>query len=99
MAKRKVSWTKKANFERKEILNYWISRNKSKTYSTKLNKFFINTLEKVSETPTIGRKTEFENVRVKIVRDYLLFYEYDEKILKVLSIWDGNREENTLEIK
>lgn len=99
MAKRKVNWTKRANFERKEILDYWINRNKSKTYSTKLNKLFINILEKVSETPTIGRKTEYENVRVKTVRNYLLFYEYDEKKLKVLSVWDGNREDNTLEIK
>ncbi|WP_260142664.1 hypothetical protein [Elizabethkingia anophelis] len=26
----------------------------------------------------MGRKTNLENVRVKIIRDYLLFYEFDE---------------------
>ena len=98
MAKRKINWTEKANFERKEILDYWIRRNKSKNYSIKLNKLFIETLKQVAESPTIGRKTEFENVRVRIVRDYLLFYPYDQKQVKVLTVWDGNREEKTLEI-
>ena len=82
-----------------EILDYWIRRNKSKTYSIKLNKLFIDGLKKVSESPTIGRKTEFENVRIKIVRDYLLFYEYSETILKVLLVWDGNRDDAELKIK
>lgn len=99
MAKRKIKWTEKANFERKEILKYWIIRNKSKSYSIKLNKLFIKTLKLVSESPTIGRLTDFENVRVKIVRNYLIFYEYDDKMIKVLSIWDGNRSEETLNIK
>ncbi len=41
MAKRTIKWTEKANFERKEILKYWINRNESKTYSIKLNKLFV----------------------------------------------------------
>lgn len=60
MAKRKINWTEKANFERKEILEYWINRNKSKNYSIKLNKLFIDAMRKVSENPTIGRKTDFD---------------------------------------
>src|SRR5690606_19403786 len=100
MAKRKINWTEKANFERKEILEYWINRNKSKTYSIKLNKLFIETMKRVANYPEIGRKTDFdENVRLKIVRDYLMFYEYDEKQIKVLSVWDGNRDKRKLEIK
>ena len=98
MAKRKINWTAKANFERKEILDYWIQHNKSKVYSIKLNKLFMETMKQVAESPTIGRKTEFENIRVRIIRDYLLFYKYDQKQVKVLTVWDGNREEKTLEI-
>lgn len=99
MAKRKINWTEKANFERKEILQYWINRNKSKRYSIKLNKLFVETIKKTAENPMIGRKTDFdENIRVKIVRDYFLFYKFDDKQLKVLSIWDGNRDDNKLEV-
>ena len=79
MATRTITWTIKANSERKDILEYWIYRNKSKTYSVKLNKLFIGAIKQVAKNPTIGRKTNFENVRVIIVRDYLLFYEYDKK--------------------
>lgn len=99
MAARKINWTKEANFERKEILTYWINRNKSKTYSIKLNKLFINTLKQISDNPKIGRKTNFENVRVKIVRDYLLFYEFDTKQIKILTLWDGRRDDNKIPLK
>ena len=89
MAKRKIVWTKKANVERKDILEYWINKNKSKTYSIKLNKLFIETLKLISEYPNIGRQTSEKNTRVTIVRDYLLFYEVNEKEIVVQSVWDG----------
>ncbi|MFT4202478.1 MAG: type II toxin-antitoxin system RelE/ParE family toxin [Chitinophagaceae bacterium] len=80
MAKRKINWTEKANAERKEIIEYWINRNQSKTYSIKLNNLFNEAVKKIAERPTIGRKTDFEkNVRLKIVRNYLLFYQFEEK--------------------
>ncbi len=84
-----------------EERNSWLldTKNKSKNYSIKLNQLFIEILKQVAESPTIGRKTEFENVRVRIVRDYLHFYKYDQKQIKVLTVWDGNREEKTLKIE
>ncbi|AQX83784.1 type II toxin-antitoxin system RelE/ParE family toxin [Elizabethkingia bruuniana] len=98
MAARKIIWTQKANLERKAILEYWIERNKSKKFSIKLNKLIISTIKQVAENPGIGRKTNLENVRVKIIRDYLLFYEFDENYLKVLTLWDGRRDENSLQV-
>ncbi|WP_260262906.1 type II toxin-antitoxin system RelE/ParE family toxin [Elizabethkingia occulta] len=74
MAARKIIWTQKANLERKAILEYWIERNKSKKLSIKLNKLIISTIKQVAETSGIGRKTDLENVRVKIIRDDFLFY-------------------------
>ena len=99
MAKRKVDWTVKANFERKEILDYWIRRNKSNLYSIKLNILFIEAVKKVAENPTIGRTSDFPDVRVKIVRNYLIFYEFDDKVLKVLSVWDGNRDDKMVRVR
>lgn len=100
MAKRKINWTEKANFERKVILEYWIIRNKSKNYSIKLNKLFVESLNLIAQFPAIGRKTDFdENIRLKIVRDYLLFYEFDDKQIKVLSVWDGSQDDKKNEIK
>ncbi|SEH38035.1 type II toxin-antitoxin system RelE/ParE family toxin [Chryseobacterium culicis] len=92
MAKRKVIWTVKANKERKEILEYWILRNNSKIFSIKLNKLILYNVGLLADHPTIGRKTDVEKVRVKIVRDYLIFYEFSSSELIILSIWDGKRE-------
>ncbi len=92
MAKRKVIWTVKANKERKDILEYWIVRNKSKTFSIKLNKLLLYNVGLLADHPTIGRKTDIERVRVKIVRDYLIFYEFSSSELIILSVWDGRRE-------
>lgn len=91
MARRKIIWTFKANQERKDILEYWILRNKSKTFSLKLNKLILYNIGLVAEHPTIGRKTNVQNVRVKIVRDYLIFYEFSDSELIILSVWDGRR--------
>lgn len=99
MAKRKIVWTQKANVERKDILEYWINKNKSKTYSIKLNKLFTESLKLISEYPNIGRKTSDANTRVSIVRDYLIFYETNKKEIIVQSIWDGRRDETKYDSK
>ncbi len=99
MARRKITWTKTAIFEKKEILEYWFNRNKSKTYSLKLNRLFMAELKALSLNPEIGKKTKFENIRARIIRDYLLFYEILENELVVLSIWDSRRNPEKLKIK
>ena len=91
MAKRKIIWTKTANLERKEILEYWILRNKSKRFSVRLNYLILQTLEVLRENPTIGRLTNVNNVRVKLIREYLLMYEFTDAELIILSIWDARR--------
>ena len=94
-----IVWTQKANTERQDILQFWIDHNKSKVFSLKLDKLFITALRDLSKKPTIGRKTEFENVRVKIVREYLIFYEIVKRDIVVLSVWDGRRDKKNFKIR
>lgn len=94
-----IVWTEKANIERQHILQFWVDHNKSKTFSLKLNKLFISAIRDIAKKPNIGRKTEFENVRVKIVREYLIFYEVIKKDLVILSIWDGRRDKKSFKIR
>ena len=96
---RQVIWTITAHKERREILDYWIKRNKSKVYSRKLNKLITSALQDISKNPLIGRKTEIQNVRVKIIREYLIFYEISPTIIYVLSVWDGRRDNSTRSLK
>lgn len=94
-----IVWTEKANIERQHILQFWIDHNKSKVFSLKLNKLFISSIRNIAKRPNIGRKTEFDNVRAKIVREYLIFYEVIKKDLVILSIWDGRRDRRSLKVR
>ena len=94
-----IVWTRKANIERQHILEFWIDKNKSIAFSLKLNKLFISTIRDLAKKPGIGRKTELENVRVKIVREYLIFYEIIKKEIIILSVWDGRRDKKNFKIR
>jgi plasmid stabilization system protein ParE len=84
-------WTENAHNERKEILLYWKNHNQSTVYSKKLNELIKKAIQLISAHPHIGRKTDVKNVRVKLVRDYLLFYEETKDTIIILSIWDNRR--------
>jgi addiction module RelE/StbE family toxin len=85
---KQIIWTFKAQNDRKTIFEYWNNRNKSKNYSKKLNQLLVESLNIIAIRPFIGKKTEMKNVRTKIIRDYMIFYEITEKYIVVLTIWD-----------
>lgn len=95
MAK-KVIWTIKAQKDRISIFSYWNNRNKSNIYSQKLNQLFIDSIKIICRHPNIGIETDSENVRVKIVRDYLIFYEITKYHIHILTIWDSRQNPENL---
>lgn len=99
MAKRTVIWTEKAFLERKEILEYWIRRNQSKSFSIKLNTLILKELNLISLNPSTGKKTNYENIRLRIIWDYLLLYEISKTEIIILIIWDSRRNPENLTIK
>ena len=88
----KVKWSVRAIADEKEILGYWIQRNGNKSYSKKLHKLFRESAILLSRRPGIGRSTDVENVRVKIIKDYLMFYEVKSDDIIILVIWDSRRD-------
>jgi plasmid stabilization system protein ParE len=92
-----IVWSAKAQNDRKEILLYWKERNKSITYSRKLNYLFNDAAGSISKFPKIGKPTGYKDTRVKIVRVYLMVYkEYDNHI-SIITIWDGRQNPLKLE--
>ncbi len=87
-----IIWTKRATSQRKEILKYWINRNKSNRYSTKLNILFGLAADSLSVNPELGRITEIENVRQKIVKSYKLFYKVIESEIFIIALVDMRRD-------
>jgi toxin YoeB len=90
MAK-EIRWSVRADRDRIAILEYWANRNKSTVYSNKLNKLFIKKVEALAELPDSGKPTKNLSVRIKIVRDYLLYYRISANVIDVLTIWDSRR--------
>jgi len=81
-----IVWTIKAKNDLTEILQYWNNRNKSKSFSLKLNSLIFEQLNLLKEFPLIGRKTDIQNVFVKVIHNYLLYYEIIENTLYILTI-------------
>ena len=91
MAKR-IIWSKRAQNDRKQIFQFWIEHNKSKSYSLKLNHLFKEAVKLLAVHPTIGIQSNYEDVRTKLVRDYRIFYEVKGDSIHILTIWDCNRD-------
>lgn len=85
---RKITWTVRSQNDRKEIFKYWNTRNKSNLYSKKLNGLIKESLILIAKYPLIGKRTDNKNVRVKVLRNYLIVYEVLPKEIVILTIWD-----------
>jgi plasmid stabilization system protein ParE len=96
MAKR-VIWSANAQTDRKNILTYWTQRNQSPAYSKKQNQLFKDGVRLSANFPNICKPTGIKNIRVKIVRDYLIIYEEASLQIVILSIWDGRQNPAKLE--
>jgi len=88
---REVRWSSRATQEWVEILNYWTKRNKSNTYSLKLNRLVEESMDVVVKAPEIGKPVDEPLVRIKIVRDYLIYYRVSPDYIDILTIWDSRR--------
>jgi len=95
---RHVIWSEKAQKDRIAIFTYWNNRNESFIYSKKLNERIKESLKLISKHPLIGQLTQKENVRVKILRDYLIIYEVTVGEIIVLSLWDCRQNPKELRI-
>lgn len=96
---RDVIWTAKAKKELIAILKYWNHRNRSKSFSIKLNNLIEEQLNLISEFPNISRTTDIPNVNVKVVHKYLLYYEIVDDVLYVLTFSHGSKNPKTLKIR
>ena len=93
---RRVVWTRNAQSNRLDIFKYWDKRNKSKIYSQKLNSIFISAADLLSLFPRIGRLTTRTNIRVKVVKNYLMVYKFSDSKVWILAIFDTRQDPDKL---
>lgn len=95
----KIIWTSKAKNELIEILQYWINRNQSNTFSIKLNALITKEVNLILQYPSIGRRTDIPNVYIKAIHKYLLYYQLSNSTLYILTIRHQRRNPETLKLK
>ena len=93
---KRVIWTLSAKQEKKEILTYWRKRNKSNAYPKKLNKLLKLAIQSLATSTFPRNNTDDENVSVKIVKDYMIFFEEDVSNIYILCLWDCRQDPNQL---
>ena len=99
MAKRKIIWSHRAKIKRYDILQYYIDRNKSASYSKKLNISINRELNLLQKYPDLGIKTDIEGIRGLIIENFILFYELDKNLIIVHYIWDSRQNPDELKVK
>jgi plasmid stabilization system protein ParE len=96
MAKRNVVWTRTADLQFVGILEYWVKRNKSNTYSIKLLKLVTERTNQIAETPFIYKSTDFKDIRIASLGNYSIYYKVSDADLIISAFWDNRQDPKKL---
>jgi hypothetical protein len=91
MAKREINWTRIAFLQKDSIIRYWNNRNGSVEYSLTLSISIDERLIHIASFPKIGKISTFPNTRVITMRNYSIFYKFDDNQILVTSLWDNRQ--------
>jgi len=83
---KRVVWTKTARNARREILEYWITHNRSKIYFGKLFNLFKEKIELLKSGNYIGKPTGFDEVRGTLVNHFSIFYKITSSQIIIVGI-------------
>ena len=96
MALLNVFWTQTAINQRNLVFKYWNSRNKSNSYSVKLNFEIKRRIALLKSNPEMGRKTDFNNVKVVVMGHYSILYKIENSNILIVSFWDNRQNPDKL---
>ena len=97
MAEIKVEWTHFAKKQRDEIFGYWNNRNKSNSYSKKLNLVIKEKTNQLKLQPFSGKKTINETTRMLVFKNYSLIYNIEQETISIISFWENHQNPEALE--
>lgn len=97
MAK-KIEWTEASLRDRFDIYRYWSERNKSDSYSERLELLFDEAAELIAQFPETGRETDFPNLRIKVIKHFKLYYLNQEETIQIVRVWDARRNPDSLRL-
>lgn len=96
MAKRNVVWTRTADIQFIGILEYWVERNKSNTYSKKLIRRVAKRTEQIAKNPFSYKSTNFKDIRVASLENFSIYHKVTNKQIIVSAFWDNRQDPEKL---
>ncbi len=96
MAERKIIWTKTADIQLVGVLQFWLERNKSNTYSKKLLRLVTDRTKEIAKTPFMYKSTDFKDVRVASLGNFSIYYKITEKAIIITAFWDNRQDPRKL---
>jgi plasmid stabilization system protein ParE len=81
------------------ILEFYIQRNKSKTYSIKLQRLINKEVKLLIKNPDLGLRTTEDSTRGLIIQDYIVYYELTHDKIIIHTIWDSRQNPDYKTIK
>ncbi len=96
MAELSIFWTNTALKQRNYTFEYWNDRNKSTTYSKKLNSSIKERTDILKTNPELGKKTEFNNTRVISLGHYSILYKKVDLKIIITGFWDNRKNPDKL---
>jgi len=96
MVKRTVKWTRTADIQYVGILEYWVNRNKSATYSKKLIQIVAERTNQIAETPFIYKQTNFKDTRVASLGNFSIYYKVTDEHILITAFWDNRQDPKKL---
>ncbi|MCK4921243.1 MAG: type II toxin-antitoxin system RelE/ParE family toxin [Bacteroidales bacterium] len=99
MVIRKIIWSPRAKLDLTDILDYYYKRNRTKTFSKKLNLEFRKSIKLLEKHSDLGVNTDVQDIRNLIEGDYSIFYEIKSDTIEITTIWDNRQNPDSLDIK
>lgn len=94
----RIVWSQRAQSERQEILEFWVKHNGSPRFSIRLQGIFKEVVKSIKVHPEAGRITDIPNVRIRLVREYQIYYQVMEAKIVIMTIWDSRRDPSTFKL-
>lgn len=92
MAQREIVWTRTADIQFVGILEYWLKRNESNTYSKKLIARVSKITRQISAKPHIFKLTGFKETRMAAMGNYNIFYQATDERIIITAFWDNRQD-------
>lgn len=99
MAFKEVVWSKLAEAEFFNVLDFYLQNNGSAAYSTKLLQEVEELIELICKNEFIGRLTTNKFTRVIHLKHYAVFYEVNYSSIEIISFWDSRQDPDLNKIK